>query len=275
MRVGRFPHPRDPVYPATTGDLPAAGRLAAEHFAERNFQHVGFIGGLAPVGNFEPLYEAFRTRAIALGCECHLRTFPPFSSAERALPHEKRLQVRGQQILEIMKALPKPVGMLAFSDNQAAEICVRSLEAGFDVPGDVAIIGIGNDPMVCECTPVPLSAVEYGGEAEGEAAIRMLLDLMAGQPGPTETVQVTARAVTVRHSTDGLATTDPMVAQAVRYLWDHLSKDVSVDDVAAAVGAPRRRLERAFRAQLGRSINVELRRQAQIQAQIQALRPAA
>ena len=71
---------------------------------------------------------------------------------------------------------------------------------------------------------------------------------------------IAPRHVVERESTNVLATPDPKVAAALRYMWDHLDLDLSVDAIAHEVGVSRRTLECAFRKHLRRGINAELRR---------------
>lgn len=63
-----------------------------------------------------------------------------------------------------------------------------------------------------------------------------------------------------RRSTDVLAVRDPLAAKAVQYIWAHVCEDPTVDDVADALGVPRRTLERVFRQETGTSIKAEVRR---------------
>jgi len=56
------------------------------------------------------------------------------------------------------------------------------------------------------------------------------------------------------------ATADPLVAAALRYMWDNIDRDLAVTDIATHVGVSRRTLERAFKAELGRGINQEFQR---------------
>ena len=260
VRCGSFPNPHDDVLPAVVRDLPAAGRLAAEHFVDRNFHHVGFVGGGTPLSTFEPTYEAFRARAVELGCECHLFAYSPLAAEASALSADERRHLRDHEIVEWVKALPKPVGIVGFSSEMGARICVRCLDAGLKVPGEVAVLSLGDDPVTCQCTPLPLSAIDLGEEQVGEVAVELLRDLMAGKPAPTETVLVAPREVTVRESTDVLATKDPVVADAVRFMWKHIERDLSVEDVAREVGVGRSTLDRLFANSLGRSVISELQR---------------
>ena len=44
VRIGNFPHPKDHIVPAVMTDYQAIGRLAAEHFAERDLKRVAYVG---------------------------------------------------------------------------------------------------------------------------------------------------------------------------------------------------------------------------------------
>ena len=83
---------------------------------------------------------------------------------------------------------------------------------------------------------------------------------MAGESIAETTVVIPPKGIVTRESTDVLATSNPIVAQALRYMWDHLALNLSVDDIAKAVGVSRRKLERAFQQDLGRGVNQELLR---------------
>jgi len=50
------------------------------------------------------------------------------------------------------------------------------------------------------------------------------------------------------------------VARAIRFIWDRLDQEVSVDDVAEAMRLPRYKLERLFREHYDRGVHAELRR---------------
>ncbi len=259
VRCGQFPYPRDGVIPAVIEDIAAAGRLAAEHFAERSFRHVGYIHYNIG-GHFDPMYAAFAERSEELGCECHRLRYRHLVGAEAALPKREKSKLREAEFAEWLKRVPKPIGLFMFGDGHVAKLCVRIQDLGFDVPGQVALLGRGNQITTCECAPVPISSVDIRMTYRADVAVRLLEDAMAGKPNPKEALSVPPMMVVARESTDVLGTTDPLVARAVRFLWDHCAENVGVDEVAAAVGIPRRTLERGFHEQLGRGVNAELHR---------------
>jgi len=206
------------------------------------------------------MHDAFAARAEELGCGCHRLRYRDFAGEEASLPGREKSKLRDAELADWLKSVPKPMGVFMFSDAHAARLCVRCQELGLDIPGQVAVLGCGNERTICECAPVPLSAVDARMTYRAELAVGLLEDAMAGKPGPPGAVSVAPTEVVVRQSTDVLATTEPVVAHAVRFLWDHCTENLSVDDVAAAVGSSRRTLERAFHDQLGRGVNAELHR---------------
>lgn len=257
IRVGTMPHQDDPVLPVVRLDLEASGRMAAEHFAERAFRHVAYVGH-KPWSDFRPLYEAFRERAQELGCTCHLHQLK--SEREPGESEMARYDRRAREVGAWLAGLARPVGVFGYSDRMAASICTMCGRAGLAVPEDVAVLGFGNDEVTCRLSPVDLSSVDVAADEEGRQAVLLLQRLMNGEDPPAAPVMIQPRGVVERQSTNVLAVPDHMVAGAMRFMWDHLDLDLSVDDVARQVGSSRRKLERSFRTHLGRGINAELHR---------------
>jgi LacI family transcriptional regulator len=236
----------------------AQGRLAAEHFSERGFRQVAFVGR-DPWSDARPVYDGFHDRAAELGLSCGLLQLKSPAKDERLSP-AALFKRRERQMTAWLRSLPKPVGVLTYTDRRAAIICATAKHAGLAVPEEIAILGRGNDPYTCEVSPVMLSSIDFDHTGMGWQAARLLQRLMQGEAPPEAPILIPPKGIVERQSTDVLATPDPHVAAALRYMWDHLDLDVSVDDVARAVSVPRHRLERAFRQHLDRGINEELRR---------------
>jgi LacI family transcriptional regulator len=254
VRLGKLPHPKDDLLPAVLPDFIATGRLAADHFAERRFRHVAYVGR-KPWALLKSMYDAYRERAEELECGCHLlrlRTGPEKGT--------EKYDIRARQVGEWLIKLPKPVGILAFNDSEAATLCTMIRRAGLTVPEDVAVLGLGNSLLNCEMAPVALSSIDPSLDEWGRQAARLLDRLMRGEPAPASPVMIPPRGVVARRSTDVLAVEDPTVARAMRFMWDHLDQNVSVEDVALQAGVARRQLERAFRQHIKRGVNAELRR---------------
>lgn len=246
------------AWPVVAADLVAQGRIAAGHFFERGFLRVAFVGH-DPWSDARLVYDGFHARAAELGLTCGLHQLITPAEDEK-LSRAALFRRRERQIGDWLRSLPKPVGVFTYGDTRAGMLCVAAQRAGLAVPEEVAILGRGNDPYACEVSPVMLSSIDVNNAEMGRQAARLLQRLMEGEAAPPAPILIPPAGIVERQSTSVLATPDPVVVAALRYMWDHLDLDLSVNDIACTVGVPRHRLERAFRKHLDRGINEELRR---------------
>ncbi len=255
VRYGSWPYAPDDELPAVLLDKDAMGRLAAEHFAERGFKNVAFVGH----GQINPegLYPAFQQRGGELGLSVDFCMLKP-GKGKKESPAE-RVERHLAEIHAWIAGRPKPIGIFGFSDAHTTRLCALCMAAGLHVPEEVALLSMGNS-HVCELAPVPLSAIDPHVDEKGRQSLLLLQRLMRGEDAPTGPVMIAPSGVVERRSTDLLAVTDPRVAKAMRFMWDHLDRDLSVDKVARHEGVARNTIERAFKRSLGRSVNAELHR---------------
>ncbi len=256
VRIGALPHPKDALVPAVMPDTYAAGALAAEHFAERGFKHLGYVGH-KPWAVKKVLYDGFKARARELDCRCHLMRF---ETGTGGVTGEERYTFRQRLVADWFRDVPKPFGLLGYVDGMAATLCCMARDAGYAVPEEVAVLGLGNHLDACEGSFPTLSSLVQDDARVANTAVDMLDQLLRGEVLPSTTVKIAPVGVVTRESTDMLAVADVDVARALRYMWDHLDLDIGVDDVSAAVDVSRRSITRRFRETLGRSIVDELLR---------------
>jgi len=241
--------------PRVTSDHMEIGRIAGLHFLERNFRHLAWFS--TSWGNVHRMrYEGFsaacptKPERWVVSEECNGRNasadWPNFLSWMR-----RRL-----------KAAQKPLAVLCYDETDAARFLYATREIGISVPEDVAILSIGNDPLVCENQSVPLSSIDQNLYKGGYEAAAMLDRLMhrKRQPTTTETLRIPPVGIVTRRSTDVLAVADPEVRHAVQYITEHLGEKIGAPQVARALGISRMRLDELTRAELGHSIGVQLRK---------------
>lgn len=157
-----------------------------------------------------------------------------------------------------LKALPKPIGLLAANDSRARQVLDVCRAAGVRVPEEVAVLGIDNDEMVCQLSSPLLSSIEQGAGQIGHGAAALLDRIMSGRRPRQSCFAIDPVGVVERLSTDVLAIEDPTVAQAVAFISDHARDGIKARDVVDAVGLPRYRLDAAFRMKRGRSLYAEI-----------------
>jgi LacI family transcriptional regulator len=270
--------------PVVDVDHVAVGRMAAEYLLSLNLTRFAFFGS-ASAEYSRVRQRSFQQRLRQAGYDiaiCHgeyLREAPTTTSWKKMESQTRRW----------LRQLPKPVGLFASNDVLARSLADMCSQLGLHVPDDVALLGVDNDELECLLTSPPLSSIAIPGERIGYEAAKLLDKSMsrpraevAEKPAVKETVPLSLRPklgqspcrvflppirVVARQSTDILATGDPVVMAALRYIHSAAMEGINVASVVKATGAGRRELERKFRAILGRSVLQELRRVRIEQAQ--------
>ncbi|MCC5805825.1 MAG: substrate-binding domain-containing protein [Opitutales bacterium] len=227
--AGPFPVPR------ILNDDRRTGALAAEHLLERDFRRFVYLG--IDGHNYSTEREAgFRERLADGGATLHAVPAGLETWGGRLLP----------AVRDWLAGLPKPVGVFAANDFLATKFMRRVLDAGWQVPEDVAILGVDNERIQCAVSPVALSSVALDTARMGFLAAERLDRLMAGARDPGGDTLVPPKGVVARASSDAVAVTDPFLRQVHRYIRDHLHEGIGIAEIARAVNASRRTLERRF-----------------------------
>ncbi|MGA9120690.1 MAG: substrate-binding domain-containing protein [Bacteroidota bacterium] len=161
---------------------------------------------------------------------------------------------------EWISRLPKPVGIMACNDDLGQRVLEACKTLGVMVPEDVAVIGVDNDPFVCELADPPLSSIALNTERAGYNAAALLDEMMRGRPMKGQQIVVTATHVVQRQSTSLLAVQDKEVVEGILFIRRNAKRKLPVSEIVAQTGLSRRTLESRFRNALHRSIQQEVRR---------------
>jgi AraC-like DNA-binding protein len=168
---------------------------------------------------------------------------------------------RRKLLVQEFQRLPKPLAVFGFNDRVAADLIDACHTAGLLVPEEVAVLGVDNDELLCECLGIPLSSVCHDLEGMGYRAAVLLDRLMSGKRLPKLNPRITPKGIATRRSSDMMAVNDLDVAKALRFICDKFTDPLlSVDDIVAVTSVSRRPLEKAFRQELRRTINEEVLR---------------
>ena len=163
-----------------------------------------------------------------------------------------------------LDSLPKPVGLMACNDLRARHVLEACQRLGLAVPGDVAVLGVDNDQLICELTRPPLSSIDQSARRIGYEAAAILDRMMTARRGdgdatrsmPTKVV-VPPIGVVTRVSTDTLASDDKAVVAMLQAVRASPWQKPRVASVAEAHGLSPATLEHRFQAAVGRSIHAE------------------
>jgi LacI family transcriptional regulator len=228
-------------------------RQAADHLLQRGFRHFGYCGD--PRFNWSNWRcETFHRQITQAGFDCSI--YPPSRNPHGPASWEREQAAIGAWI----QSLPKPVGVMACYDIRGREVLHVCRQNGVSVPDEVAVIGVDNDELICDLADPPLSSVIPDTQRTGYEAARLLDLLMAGQSELPLAHLIKPLGIVVRGSTDVLATDDPDVSAAVRFIRAHAREGIKVEDVLRAVSLSRWILESRFEKLLGRTPHEEITR---------------
>ena len=234
---------RDTGIPSVLPDHYGMGRLAAEHLLERGLRRFAYYG----VKGFwfsELRCRGFVECAEQAGATCDVLEVPRKSGPWA------NWQKRTSLLVRWLKQLRPPVGLLAVQDYRARVVIEECERLGLRIPHDVAVIGMEDDPTLCEFCRPTLSSVSRNAWQLGIETASMLDCLMDGRQRPPDVV-MPSDGVVPRQSTDTIAVDDPYLAAAVHFIHDHLGEPFGIDRVVEASSISRRKLETRFRDMLG------------------------
>ena len=233
------------MLPRVVPDVVAAGRMAAEHLITRGLKRFGYFG-FRRVGSCVGELAGFSDSVARAGFTC---------SNHLVHQHCVRNSERWSRTIEGMAqwvgSWQLPIGVFGTDDvacRYLIDVCIR---LGLRIPDDVAIVGCGNELVLCDEPEPTLSSIDMGAMRNGYRAAELLDRLMHGEQPPAEPIRIEPTELVTRRSTDVLVVGDPMVARAVQFIAQHGQKSIHVPDVVASLRVQRRSLERRFRAALG------------------------
>ena len=232
-------------------DHVADARLAAEHFLEHNYRSLVFFS--IDWGNVqERLYRGFSEKTAVgrwvFSLDCPKVRWNDWGAVSRWL--EGKFASAG-----------KPLGALTYAQGEAVQLLTAAQRLGIRVPEDFGIIAGGEDKVLLENQPVPITAVDSDMGRGAYEAAALLQRLMDGEPMPSQVVEIPPKRIIERRSTDATVATDPLVCAAIEHFVAGLQSGVNVESAAQFLGVSRNTLNRRITAELGHSASAELQRQ--------------
>jgi len=215
------------------------GRVAADHFLSSgipNFAYYGFDG----VWYSEERSLGLERRAEELRAS-FTRFLHPLRHAHAPAWHQV-----SKPLARWLRKLPKPVGILAVHDYRARVILSLCEQLGLRVPEDVVVLGIDNDPIICEYSSPTLSSVSRDPVEYGLAAAHQLESLMQRKTLEQHTILISPAGVVQRQSTQRHYSGDPIICQVADYLSQQPQARHTVQSVAKQLKLSRRTLELHF-----------------------------
>ena len=233
--------------PCVREDNRGVGRAAAGHFLDRGYQHFGWLS--MKRGRVESERRTAYVEALEeAGHRCHLLEWPVGDAV-----HGGDWGESGRWLAGEIERLPKPLALLAVDDLLAIDAVQVCVDSGVRVPEEVAVLGVANMEVACECAQVALSSIDENLCEIAYRSARLLDHLMDGGVPPEESEIVPIRGLVVRRSTDVFAISDPALERASTFMTENLQRAFSMEALARHVGVSLRALHYIFKRELHRS----------------------
>ena len=213
-------HPKIGV-PQIRVDVLKVGHMAAEHFLNCGLRQFAFFS-YGEAWWIRSYREAFGQVLKERGFDCH--SYQPPAS-DPSLPSWRESQRPG--LNKWLHSLPRPIGIFTAGDIHSAFLLDMCRELNISMPEEMAILGMGNDSVICETVRPTLSSLDVDGQRVGYEAAKLLDRMMAGKPSK-DVVYIPPSHVVVRQSTDLVAIEDADVAQAVRIIRESACTGIDV-----------------------------------------------
>ena len=238
----RLPHGAHLVH----HDDAASARLAAKSLLDLGLENFATLETLLPKH-----WSNIRTRAFSSA----IREAKRRCSLFRRQPPE----LFGSAIRKWRLGLPKPCGIFAPNDALAKTVVDICNELDLSIPGDVAVIGVDNDDLICNTTTPALSSVAPDFHLAGRLAAQKLDDCLRGNPplvattyGPSGDVQ--------RRSSRRLPANRRAIGELIEFIRTNACLGIHVGDVLNLAKTPKSTTELHFRQAVGHSIAAEIQR---------------
>ncbi len=249
-------HITNPSFPQVGSDNRVLAKMAVEHFSTRGFRHfLYYFKGLFGPCEVERR-DAFQDAVAACHGTLHL------VDASHVVGKRKRLFAMPmfKVLRRSLVKLPKPLAALGYIDDVAVEIITACRAEAIRIPEQVAVLGVGNDELVCNFAPIPLSSIDENHETMGYTAAKLLDAQFNGRRAPHQSIAVAPSRVMTRQSSEILAVENVHVAQVLKNIWTRYCEPISAEQVAADVPMSYRRLQDVFVECVGHSIFEEILR---------------
>ena len=159
------------------------------------------------------------------------------------------------EVRKALEVLPRPVSIFAVTDRLANIVLVAAESLGLSCPGDIRVVGVDDDEIVCMGAPVTLSSVHPDWAQGGLLAAEALTAQMRGER-VKGLYTYGASGVTRRASTRDPyhRPKDARVDRALAFMASEFASPITIGDVVRTMGCSRGHALLRFREETGKTI---------------------
>ncbi len=241
-------------------DDAAVAILAADYFLNNGFVHFAFCGyqGISFSDRRSNVFvEHLKPHHFSVNCYESRR---PLNHRREVLRAEDLGFHEIESLGRWLVRLPQPVGLFACNDVRALQVLQACKQARLSVPDQVAVLGVDNDEIITQLSHPKLSSIEPDTILTGYKACLCLDKLMHGERERAQIDYTPPLGVIERESTNFIATTDKLVAEALRRIRGEAFTGLTVKALLDRLAVCRTNLESRFKKVLGRTVHREITR---------------
>ena len=177
--------------------------------------------------------------------------FEPFSDIEKST--FKQIAEPGSDkdiaaLAQWLKSLPKPAAVMTAWDMRGVHALSACRMARLKVPGQVSVIGVDNDPLLCDFTTPTLTSISPDHVLEGQIAAETIDRMIRKHCRPKERLILnTAKKMVERESARPVSPVAALMARAIAFIDAHAAENIKTADVVETLGVSRSLLDQRFR----------------------------
>ncbi|MEX2606404.1 MAG: substrate-binding domain-containing protein [Kiritimatiellia bacterium] len=207
---------------------------AGYSYAIRRWQ--GFVDGLAESGLPEP--PSFDGYPGSLNTEGWLKQLPALG--------------------RWLQNLPEGTAVFCERDRGARDLSTACAHFGIGIPDSLALLGVGNDDLLCGFGTPSLSSLDLDGDRAGTLAVELLAHRLRFPRAKPQTETLRNFRIVERASTNRIAVEDEVIRDALQTIRAHMIDGIDVESLSLKLGRGRRSLEKHFQAVLGHGPHREI-----------------
>ena len=158
-------------------------------------------------------------------------------------------------------SLQKPAAVMAAYDGRARHILEACIEAHIKVPQQVAILGVDNDPLLCDFATPSITSIAPDHAKEGQIAADTLATLLRNpRKNISKTILSSAKRIFERESTAHISPSATLVKRALAFIDRNCGNPIRVKDVIDYLGVSRSLADLRFRETRGETLSQAITR---------------
>lgn len=241
-----------------------AGRicqLAVRHFIERHFSRFAFCG--YALQRFSTLRREAFVHALDLNhFSCDVfedRSFTACKFGQKIIGNGNYdAGIGAKHLKNWLKKLEKPVAVFCAHDLAALNLIAVCQESGISVPREVAVLGVDNDPLLCDFTNPTISSIDpnpFGIGYQAAKAVSRWIDDPRRKPPD---MNPEPSGLVERMSTRVFQFPEPWLTDALVYIRRNVARNINASEVISFLRLSHTTVEKAFRSRLGVSVRQQI-----------------